>query len=160
LWINDFATTLQRQVRADNGGMIGKYQFMGKRVSLHRLDNVDLGKQTADCSICGPTQILVRRDPKHPHRAPSTMCINRYRESVRESQRRRRLQARLQNPNWKPKHKLSKVNPKKMRALCAICGPTDILKAINYHDIVSYRCATIMRKQARDYSRLHYKPKA
>jgi hypothetical protein len=133
---------------------------MGKRASLHRLDNVDLKEQTAVCSSCGPTQIVVRRNSKYPHRAPSLCCINRYREIVRDSQRRRREQARVQNPNWKPKHKLSRIDPKKLRGVCAICGPTDILKATTYHNQTFYRCATNIRKQAREYARVYYKPKA
>jgi hypothetical protein len=131
---------------------------MGKRISLHRLDNVDLGKQTADCSICGPTQIGVQRDFKHPHWAPKLYCINWYRKIVRDCQRRRREQARLQDSNWKPKHRLSELDPHTMRAVCSICGPTEILKATTYHNRTFYRCATNIRKQAREYSRLHYKP--
>jgi len=131
---------------------------MGRRVSLHHLDHVDLEQRTAICSICGPTSIYVLRDSKHPHRAPSLYCIIRYREIVRNCQRRRREQARAQNPNWKPKHKVSEIDLEKMRGICAICGPTDILKAATYQDHTFYRCATNIRKQARDYSRLHYKP--
>ena len=133
---------------------------MAKRVPLHRLDNVDLGERTAICSICGSTRIVVQRDSKYPNRAPKLRCINRYREVVRNSLRRRREQARLQNPNWKPKHSLSEIDVKKMRAICAICGPTEILKATVYHGQTFYRCATNLRKQARDYSRLHYKRKS
>jgi hypothetical protein len=133
---------------------------MGNRAPSHRLDNVDLKKRTTVCLICGPTQIVIRRDSKRPDLAPSIMCINRSREIVRDSQRRRRAEARLQNPNWKPKHSLSEVDPEKMRAICAICGPTDILKATTYHNQTLYRCATNIRNQARDYSRLHYKPKS
>jgi len=131
---------------------------MCRRVSSHHLDNVDLKQRTAICSICGSTSIVVQRDSKHPHRAPSLFCINRYREIVRNCQRRRRAEARLQNPNWKPKHKLSEIDSGKMRGICAICGPTGILKATTYHNQTFYRCATNIRKQARDYSRLHYKP--
>jgi hypothetical protein len=131
---------------------------MIKRLSSHHLENVDLKQRTASCSICGATSIVVRRDAKNPTRAPSLSCINRYREIVRDSQRRRREKARLQNPNWKPKHKLSKIDLGNMRGICAICGPTDILKARTYHNQAFYRCATNIRQQARDYSRLHYKP--
>lgn len=133
---------------------------MGKRASLHRLENVDLRERTAKCSICGPTHIVIRSDTKTSKQSPGIRCINRYREIVRESQRRRREQARLQNPNWKPKHKLSGIDPKKMRGVCAICGPTDILKATAHHKPVYYRCATNIRKYARDYSRVYYKPKS
>ena len=133
---------------------------MGTGTSLHRLDNVDLRELTAVCSICGPTYISVRPDSKHPDWTPHLTCINRYREIVRESQRRRREQARLQNPNWKPKHRLSEINPKKRRGVCTICGPTDILKAATYNNQTYYRCATNMRKQARDYARLHSQPKS
>jgi hypothetical protein len=101
---------------------------MGKRISLHRLDNVDMVKRTAVCFSCGPTEISVRRDLKHPDRPPRVFCINRIREITRNSIRRVREKARLQNPNWKPKHSLSEIDPSKMRAICAICGPTDILK--------------------------------
>jgi hypothetical protein len=132
---------------------------MGKPVSLHRLDNVDLTERTAVCSICGLTQIVALKDSKHPDRSPRVCCINRYREIVRDSQRRRRAEARLQNPNWKPKHSLSDIDPIKMRAICAICGPTDILKATTYNDQTFFRCATNIRNQAREYSRQHYKSK-
>jgi len=131
---------------------------MARRVSSHHLDNVDLQQRAAICSICGSTSIVVQRDSKHPHRAPVLYCINRYREIVRDCQRRRREQARAQNPNWKPKHKMSEIDVEKMRGICAICGPTDILKAATYQNLNFYRCATNLRNQARDYSRLHYKP--
>jgi hypothetical protein len=131
---------------------------MGRRLSLHHLENIDLKQRTAICSICGPTSIYALRNSKHPHRRPSIYCINRYREIVRDCQRRRREQAQAQNPNWKPKHKLSEIDLQKMRGICAICGPTDILKAATYQNRTLYRCATNIRKQARDYSRLHYKP--
>ena len=131
---------------------------MARRVSSHHLDNVDLQQRAAICSICGSTSIVVQRDSKHPHRAPVLYCINRYREIVRDCQRRRREQARVQNPNWKPKHKMSEIDVEKMRGICAICGPTDILKAATYQNLTFYRCATNLRNQARDYSRLHYKP--
>jgi hypothetical protein len=133
---------------------------MAKRVSSHRLDNVDLRERTAVCSTCGRTQIVVLKDSKHPDRKPHLSCINRYREIVRDSQRRRRAKARLQNPNWTPKHSLSGIDPEKMRAMCAICGPTDILKATTYHNQTFFRCATNMRKQARDYARANYKQKS
>jgi hypothetical protein len=133
---------------------------MGNRAPLHRLDNVDLDKQTAVCSACGPTQIIIRSDSKQRNGAPGVRCINRYRQIVRDSQRRRRLQAQLQNPNWQPKHKLSGIDPKKMHGVCAICGPTDILIATIYHNQTFYRCATNFRKYARDYSRSHYKHKS
>src|SRR5688500_14253028 len=119
---------------------------MGKRVPSHRLDNVDLRERTAECLICGPTQIVVRGDSKRPDLAPSIMCINRSREIARDSQRRRREQERLQNPNWKPKHSLSEIDPKKKRAVCSICGSTDILKATTYRVQAFYRCATNIRK--------------
>ena len=131
---------------------------MARRRSSHRLDNVDIEQRTAICSICGTTQIVVQRDSKHPDRTPGIRCINRYREIVRNCQRRRRKQARAQNPNWKPKHKLSDIDVEKMRGICARCGPTDILKATIYQNHTFYRCATSLRRQARDYSRLHYKP--
>jgi hypothetical protein len=133
---------------------------MGKRVSSHRLDNVELRERTAECLICGPTQVVVRGDSKRPDLAPSIMCINRSREIVRDSQRRRRALERTQNPNWKPKHSLSEIDPKKMRAVCAVCGPTDILKATTFKNQTFYRCATIVRQNARDYSRLQYHPKS
>jgi hypothetical protein len=133
---------------------------MGKRALLHRLANMDVRKRTAVCSICGHTQISVRKESKHPDRKPHITCINRYREIVRNSQRRRRLQLRLQDPTWKPKHSLSEIDPKKMRGVCAICGPTDILKATTFKNQGFYRCANKIREQARDYSRLHYKPKS
>jgi hypothetical protein len=140
--------------------MIGKYRLMAKKISLHRLDHVELQERTAVCSSCGPISIVVQADSKHPDRAPRLYCINRYRETVRECQRRRREKERLQNPNWKPKHKLTEIDSKKMRANCSLCGPTDILKAITFHNLTYYRCATQIRKQARDYSRLHYKSKS
>lgn len=128
---------------------------MAKSESLHHLDNVDIKKRTAVCSTCGPTGISVRKVSQHPDRIPYLTCIKRYREIVRDSQRRRREQARLQNPNWKPKHSLSEIDPKKMQGVCAVCGPTDILKATTYQNQTYYRCAINMRKQARDYARLH-----
>ena len=131
---------------------------MVRHLSSHHLENINLKQRTAICSICGSTSIVVQRDSKHPHRIPSLYCINRYREIVRDCQRRRREQKRLQNPNWKPKHRLSEIDLQKMRGICAICGPTDILKAATYQNRTLYRCATNIRKQARDYSRLHYKP--
>ena|SRR5690349_8353219 len=133
---------------------------MGRPALSRRLDNIDLKQRTANCSICGFTPIVVRRDSKHPHRLPGLACINRRREIIRDCQRRRREKERLQNPNWKPKHKLSEIDLGKMRGTCAICGPTDILKGGTYQNRTLYRCATNIRKQARDYSRLHYKPHA
>jgi hypothetical protein len=132
---------------------------MDKHTPLHRLDNVNREKRTAICSTCGTTKIVVYYYSKHPQWTPQICCINRWREIHRDRQRRRREQARLQNPNWKPRHKLSEVDSNNMRAICAICGPTDILRATTYHNLAYYRCATNVRNQAREYSRLHYKPK-
>lgn len=131
---------------------------MVRRLSSHHLENIDLKQRTAICSICGPTSIVVQRDSKHPNRAPGITCINRSREIVRDCQRRRREQERAQNPKWKPKHKMSEIDVEKMRGVCSICGPTDILIATTNQNLTFYRCATNIRKQARDYSRLHYKP--
>jgi ssDNA-binding Zn-finger/Zn-ribbon topoisomerase 1 len=61
-------------------------------------------------------------------------------------------------PSRKIRHNLSEIDAEKMRGICAICGPTDILKATTYRNQTFYRCATNIRKQARDHSRLHYKP--
>ena len=140
--------------------MIGDHIAMGRRTSSHHLDNVDIEQRTAICSICGPTQIVVQKDSLHPHRAPGLFCIYRHREIVRNSQRRRREQARLLDSGWKPKHKLSEIDVEKMRGICTICGPTDILKAAIRQNHTFYRCATNIRIQSREYSRLHYKPKS
>ena len=125
--------------------------------SRHLLSAIDLEKRTAICSTCGTTEIVVIRNGKHPHWSPVVYCRAKMREKNRVALRRYRAKKRSQDPNWKPKHKVSVINDEKMTGVCAVCGPTDIKKYIYKQKYTVYLCATRLRKQAREYSRSHYK---
>ena len=121
----------------------------------HHLENVDENQHTALRSTCGSTGIVIKRDHEHPHRTPTIYCIAKWREIRRAGMRRHRAKKRSQDPGWKPQHKLSEIDPEEMRAVCSMCGPTDILKAATFRNQTFYRCATILRERASDYYRLH-----
>ena len=121
----------------------------------HYLSDIDIKAKRATCSNCGPTEIVVVINPKHPTWSPMIYCITRKREINRIGQRRLREKKHARDPNWKPKHSLSKIDSETMRAVCSICGPTDIFKArTDKRNHTLYRCA----EQARKYARQHYKP--
>jgi hypothetical protein len=117
----------------------------------HHLENIDQEQRTAICSTCGRTEIIIVRNQNYPHRKPMIYCRTKMREKNGTGVRRYRVKKRLQDPNWKPKHKISQIDLKTMRGVCAICGPTDILKnTIHKEKDTFYRCATAFRKQARE----------
>ena len=116
---------------------------------LHHLTQVDRENRTAVCFICGPTKITVAKS--RPNWNSKVSCFNKAKEGQQESRARRRDLKRSQNPNWKPRHSLSHIDVKKMRAICSVCGSTDIRKRIVYRKYTVYLCAIKKRAYARQY---------
>jgi len=120
----------------------------------HYLYDVDLDHQTAICSVCGYTEIIVsytRAGTKARVR-----CINKVMELWLDGKSKRneiRVEKRS-NPNWKPRHTLTEIDPEAQMAICAVCGPTDIWKTTNKGN-VRYYCATKQRDYIRKYKRAH-----
>jgi hypothetical protein len=116
---------------------------------VHRLTKVDRKNKTAVCSVCGPTEITVAK--RRAHHIEKVSCINRARASYEARNRRVRLEKRLQNPAKKPRHSLSQINVEKMRAICAVCGPTAIKKRRVGQQYPVYICATKKLEYGRRY---------
>jgi hypothetical protein len=124
----------------------------------HHLENVDLEQRNAICSVCGTTQIVILKNRKYPHWAPSIYCINKARETNRMSQRRLRAQRRVQDPSWKPMHKVSEIDLDTMTGVCSVCGPTEIRKRmVDDQKYTAYLCATKLRADARLFRLSHSK---
>jgi hypothetical protein len=121
----------------------------------HYLYNVDLEHKTAFCTVCGRTEIYI--PTSRTRTQPRVLCINRARELLLDSRASRsRLRAeRRSQPDWKPRHELSEIDPETLRAVCAICGPTDIRK-VTSRGYTRYDCLTQKRTYMRVYRRSHY----
>jgi len=119
----------------------------------HFLYDVDLDHETAICSVCGFTEITVSypRDGK-----PKVRCQNKVREIWLDGTAKRNdLRAeKHSDPNWKPRHILTDIDPENQTAICAVCGPTDIWKTTSKGS-VRYYCATKHRDYMRKYQRTH-----
>jgi hypothetical protein len=120
----------------------------------HKLSNVDLEHRTATCSICGDTNIYVYKNPRLPR--TQVKCFNKVRENNLATQQRFREKKRLQNPNRKPLHKVREIDLETMSGICAVCGPTEVLRRTVNKKYTVYLCAT----KARAYGRAHYIPRS
>jgi len=121
---------------------------------VHHLTKVDRERQTAVCSLCGPTEVYIAKGSK-----PGTTrayCRNRIRESRKVQSQRLQDLKRSQNPNWKPRHCLSKIDAKNMKAICSVCGLTEIRKKV-VHKNTFYICNTKKREYKRRYWLSHFK---
>jgi hypothetical protein len=121
----------------------------------HKLYDVDLERKIAFCTACGLTEIFVPGTRKRT--SPKPICIARARElSVYRQERQDDIREERQSqPGWQPHHILSNINPKTQRAICAVCGPTDIW-VNNWNDQTRYYCGTKSREYMRKYRRSHY----
>ncbi len=118
----------------------------------HNLYEINLERKTAFCTACGYTGIHVSKSrTKH---TPKIFCINRFRE-LRQENNNRKSQARRLQPGWKPRHLLSEIDTKKMKALCSVCGRIEIRKRTHKQSIY-YMCAKKARVYGRKYHRTHY----
>jgi hypothetical protein len=124
-------------------------------MTRHLLYEVDLERKTAFCTACGYTEIYVPNT--RTRTKPKVICINRARElwlDNQAKQNRLRVEKRSQ-PGWKPRHTLTEINPETLRAICAICGPTDVRK-ITSRRYSRYDCFTKKRNYMRKYKRSRY----
>lgn len=111
------------------------------------LSNIDLARHTATCTMCGDTQIYVYENSKLAK--IYIRCLNKRRETNQVWRQRRADERRLQNPNWKPQHKLSGINTEILRAVCSVCGPADIVKNKISPEHTAYYCANRVRATVR-----------
>lgn len=125
----------------------------------HKLYDVDLERGTAFCTACGQTEVYVRKVRKRA--TPDLLCIHRAREIwLRNKEKaKRQLEERQAQPSWKPKHKLSEINPEALTAVCAVCGKTDVQLEVR-ESYSRYDCLTRKRKYVRMYNRIHYKSRS
>lgn len=111
----------------------------------HNLSNVDLENRTATCSVCGDTRIFVEYSPiRHNLRVG---CIEGRKADRRERDARYRAAKSLQNPDWKPQHRLSEVDLVTMTGICSVCGPTEVLRLKRWR--VLYLCVKKLTADAR-----------
>jgi hypothetical protein len=110
----------------------------------HNLSNVDLENRKATCSVCGDTEIFVKHTPKQHKLVVG--CRTKKRTYDLAVQRRIRAQKRLQDPDWKQKHKVTQINFETMTGICAVCGPTEVHKrAFKNSKYVTYLCKNKLR---------------
>jgi hypothetical protein len=124
-------------------------------MTRHLLYEVNLERKTAFCTACGYTEIYLPKT--RTQTKPRIICINRARELWLDNQARQKhvREVKRQQPEWKPRHTLTEVNPETLRATCAVCGRTDIRKTTSrgYSGCV---CLTKKRHDRREYGRAHY----
>jgi hypothetical protein len=106
----------------------------------HYLSNIDLEQKIAFCAVCGITEIHVPKSRKK--RQPRPVCTTR-------------AGAHYENKLRPTRHILSDIDRKKLTAVCAICGPTDIREFWKNHHRY-YECLTKTRNYMRVYKRRHY----
>ena len=112
----------------------------------HNLSNVDLERRTATCAVCGETQVYVGYDRRANQFTYG--CINRAKANAL-TYRQRLQEEKLQDPNWKPRHRVTQVNVETMTGICAICGLTKVYKSSGHHKkYVIYLCN---KKRVADY---------
>lgn len=117
----------------------------------HRLTNIDLEHRTADCSVCGRIEIYV--GPQVKNGVIRRVCLNKLRESGQNYTKRIRKEKGLPEQLPTPRHLLSQIDSKKMRAICSICGDTDIGVRYDQGKYKYYYCNTRMRERTAAYRR-------
>jgi len=130
-------------------------KILAAHMKKHYLYYVDPEYKTAFCSVCGPTDIFVAKSQTEGK--PRVFCLSRVQKS-KETQKRRISEKRRLQPDWKPRHSLTKIDTEKMTGICAVCGPTVIQKHTQ-RGVTRYICATKVRPYGRRYRRLHYTPR-
>ena len=102
----------------------------------HSLSNIDPKTMTANCSICGPTNIWKRSNSYKGRTYYS--CGTRSRNYMRTYSRAHRA-GRSTNP-----HALSQVNEEAGTAVCATCGPVKVkIRLVNKY--VTVRCINAIK---------------
>jgi hypothetical protein len=81
------------------------------------------------------------------------ICINKLRK--RSQDYYEKLRKKKVSPEFvrQLRHRLSEIDTKKMRAVCAVCGPTDILRNGSGKDYTNYLCATNRKQSSEAYRR-------
>ncbi|HEU0292403.1 MAG TPA: hypothetical protein VFR47_06685 [Anaerolineales bacterium] len=125
-----------------------------KRKQMHILYEVDLDRQTAFCVVCGYTEIFIPNT--RPGNTPKPICIAKARKLKAWRQERKYIldEEKRSLPTWQPRHTLTEFDPVALRAICAVCGPTDVQKTTTKGK-TRYDCATKLREYNRKYQRTH-----
>jgi hypothetical protein len=109
---------------------------------VHSLSQIDLEHKTAFCTVCGYTEIHV---PKNYDQARSRLhCMRRHKEQNLVKRMWACLSLEERNLVRKERHSLKEIDPELNRAVCVICGPTDIHQSSERGRTI-YRCATYNR---------------
>lgn len=116
----------------------------------HFLYFIDLEYKTAFCSVCGPTDIYVVKG--RTNAPPKAICLNRL-KAGQQAEKQSTSGQRRTGP--KPLHPLSEIDDEKLRAVCGVCGPTDIRKRAG-NKCITYSCANRERGYGRKNRRNHY----
>jgi hypothetical protein len=119
------------------------------------LYEIDFENKTAFCTVCGHTEIYIHKTRKQT--GSKVYCIHRANQlkAKRKERSRRISEERQSKSGWKPRHALTEIDPEKLTAVCAICGPTKVIKTIR-EPYTSYYCANKRREVFRKYHRLSY----
>jgi hypothetical protein len=124
-------------------------------MEIHRLSNVDLQAKTAVCSVCGPTDIRIRRERGNIKRS----CATKHRAALRAYQQRKQAEFRegnavLERPH--SPHVLSNIDYQAKAAVCAICGLIDV-RIVGGNLMCGNRHREYMREYARRRREQHRK---
>lgn len=106
------------RIRELNEAARNKRSLGSNHKPRHILTEVDPEKRTANCSICGPTDILQKKDKG----SVFFVCGNYYRAKAREYHRSRYTPKSSRSSA----HTLSQIDEKKKTAVCSLCGPVKI----------------------------------
>lgn len=102
----------------------------------HILSEIDPGKSTAVCSVCGPTDIW--RIANRYKGKTYYMCGMKYRADMR-NYKRAHYEGRPSNP-----HALSQIDDDAGTAVCATCGPVEIERQL-VNKYVMRRCKNAIK---------------
>ncbi len=107
-----------KRFRELNEDAIEKRLLRPVRKLRHSLSEVDPEKRTANCSVCGRTDVWIR----HVHGSIVYLCGRYYRTEERKDKRARRV-SRATSPRV---HILSEIDEDNKLAVCSLCGPVPI----------------------------------
>jgi hypothetical protein len=122
----------------------------------HQLYEINRERLTAFCTVCGYTEIVLRKT--RSNKPPKPQCVTRAREVREQPLHKSELEReeRQARTGGRQRHSLSNIDSKAMTAICSICGPTNIWKRSNsYKGRTYYSCGTRSRAYLRKYSRAH-----
>jgi hypothetical protein len=111
-------------------------------MAIHILSQIDLAHKTAFCTVCGYTEIHV--PDTYEESGSRIVCVQRLKELNPYQKMRRALSPEERKLARKQRHFLKEIDPELNRAICAICGPTEIHRHAEGGRTV-YRCATYGR---------------